>query len=181
MLGLLVERGIKSAATRGASTVHSAESLFGQSKPRMTFSCHASRITRCVACAIGVRMTDYMRSTREHPICPKCTGSHFASQCRLDPLVLAAIRTYAVAYRADGRGAASTRRHRYGGYVMNTYCESCGSTENLCVDHDHACCPGRRSCGKCVRGTLCQRCNKGIFGDDIYLMESKIQYLEDRA
>lgn len=27
------------------------------------------------------------------------------------------------------------------------------------LDHDHACCPGRRSCGKCVRGILCTTCN----------------------
>jgi hypothetical protein len=25
----------------------------------------------------------------------------------------------------------------------------------LSVDHNHACCPGSRSCGKCVRGLLC--------------------------
>lgn len=32
----------------------------------------------------------------------------------------------------------------------------------LCVDHDHSCCPGKKSCGKCIRGLLCGSCNKGI-------------------
>jgi hypothetical protein len=29
----------------------------------------------------------------------------------------------------------------------------------LAVDHDHACCPGERTCGTCTRGLLCKRCN----------------------
>lgn len=29
----------------------------------------------------------------------------------------------------------------------------------LDVDHDHDCCPGTYSCGKCIRGLLCRSCN----------------------
>lgn len=28
-----------------------------------------------------------------------------------------------------------------------------------CVDHDHACCPTEKCCGRCTRGFLCHRCN----------------------
>lgn len=47
------------------------------------------------------------------------------------------------------------------------------------VDHDHKCCPGKSSCGKCVRGALCQVCNQalGMFGDSQEVLESAIAYL----
>jgi len=46
------------------------------------------------------------------------------------------------------------------------------------VDHDHSCCPGRKMCGKCVRGLACGKCNTGIgmFDDD----PAKLRLAADR-
>jgi len=39
-------------------------------------------------------------------------------------------------------------------------CKLCRKRVNkFVVDHDHDCCSGRRSCGKCIRGLLCIPCN----------------------
>lgn len=65
------------------------------------------------------------------------------------------------------------------------------------IDHDHTCCPstpvrdknqkgfastgGRaKSCGKCVRGLLCTKCNTGLgmFEDNIQKLISAINYLQ---
>lgn len=47
------------------------------------------------------------------------------------------------------------------------------------VDHGHKCCPGQSSCGSCIRGLLCDRCNVvlGRMQDDIAILEKGIAYL----
>lgn len=52
-------------------------------------------------------------------------------------------------------------------------------TRRLDVDHDHRCCPGPYSCGRCVRGLLCNACNTGIgkLGDDPDRLLSAAAYL----
>lgn len=55
-----------------------------------------------------------------------------------------------------------------------------GATKHLSIDHDHACCPGPISCGKCVRGLLCGPCNRGVLGhlrDDPAALQRAIDYL----
>jgi hypothetical protein len=43
-------------------------------------------------------------------------------------------------------------------------CAICGRSDTrLTVDHDHKCCPEKaRSCGKCIRGLICNNCNLAI-------------------
>jgi hypothetical protein len=55
-----------------------------------------------------------------------------------------------------------------------------GTPLTLAVDHDHACCPGKKTCGTCIRGLLCKRCNQtlGLLNDNRDLLRSMIQYLD---
>jgi len=62
-------------------------------------------------------------------------------------------------------------------------CVICKKPENngkrLSVDHDHLCCLGAYSCGKCIRGLLCSRCNKtlGMVQDNPDYLNAMIEYL----
>lgn len=61
-------------------------------------------------------------------------------------------------------------------------CAMCETVEGaLAVDHDHACCPGPKSCGKCVRGLLCRRCNLGLglLRDSPGILMAGYKYLSD--
>lgn len=46
-------------------------------------------------------------------------------------------------------------------------CKACGGDDRLSVHHDHGCCGGGYSCGKCVVALLCFSCNlcAGVVGD----------------
>lgn len=63
-------------------------------------------------------------------------------------------------------------------------CKVCKEPEKqkrrLSVDHDHNCCSGASSCGKCIRGLLCFRCNAilGQLNDDIEILQNMINYLK---
>jgi hypothetical protein len=59
----------------------------------------------------------------------------------------------------------------------------CATGRMLAVDHDHACCPGEKSCGRCIRGLLCGSCNQGIgkFRDSPGRLRAAAAYLESHG
>lgn len=96
----------------------------------------------------------------------------------------------------------SRRANSHGKYIEATYnitaeqyeaiyiaqgsrCAICqratGATRKLAVDHDHSCCAGPTSCGKCVRSLLCKPCNRmlGHMRDDPEMAERAAEYLRN--
>lgn len=48
------------------------------------------------------------------------------------------------------------------------------------IDHDHSCCNGPHSCGKCIRGLLCGKCNRLLMysNDDSAILLNALTYLQ---
>lgn len=89
----------------------------------------------------------------------------------------------------DKRAAAS-RKHYYG-ITKEQFDEKMASQDSKCaicrrelerpdLDHSHACCPSKKSCGKCIRGILCRPCNTliGLAQESIEVLSNAIQYLK---
>ena len=60
----------------------------------------------------------------------------------------------------------------------------CSETTFLHIDHDHACCPTNdgKTCGKCIRGILCAKCNKaaGLLRDSPAIIRGLADYLSKK-
>lgn len=96
---------------------------------------------------------------------PRCATCHRAKR-KADKLKAHATRVVKVYGLSDGDYdllyEAQGRRCAWPG------CRATGEARKLAVDHDHRCCPGATSCGKCVRGLLCSPHNRqlGMNSDD---------------
>ena len=99
--------------------------------------------------------------------------------CKRAAAYRAANKEKIAAYRAVNKEkiAARTLRKRYGLSpdmlrclidMQHGCCAIDGCMEKPTrVDHDHACCPGQYTCGKCIRGVLCHRHNAALGGYEL--------------
>lgn len=97
----------------------------------------------CILCKfhLSTDKFSFNNNGRLYPRCIKCTTLY---------------RSYKISYRdyleiLESQGGV---------------CKICGKepegSYSLVVDHDHSCCPFQDTCGKCIRGLLCGKCNTGI-------------------
>jgi hypothetical protein len=100
---------------------------------------------------------------------------------------------YQMKYRSDElRGAYLRKKYLVTIEMFNEMakdgCQICGNTPKkmpLHIDHDHKCCRSEElTCGKCVRGVVCNRCNQtigkyenGLIRPDNPLLDKIAEYL----
>lgn len=131
----------------------------------------------CKDCKIEKPLSEFYKSVRDGP----WTKSYCKSCDKIR----------AVAYRKANREKINARanelapKYKYGisleqyQVLLDQGCEICGSKHRLQIDHDHSCCPGQKTCGKCVRGILCAKHNRmlGFVNDSVEELQKLIGYL----
>lgn len=141
----------------------------------------------CSKCGIVKDYTDYHKNKRRHDgiavWCKPCVNE-YSREWSKNPDVKKRSAQYALQryhsmsdeekkeYNSSGRRKGWHLKGQYNrdiDWYMKTLdeqgggCAVCGVKPDpnrfFSVDHDHSCCSGTRSCGGCVRGLLCMRCN----------------------
>lgn len=113
-------------------------------------------------------------------LCKSCNSKRAQEHAKKNPEMLKKrIRRYSIS-----QYGISYEKYEEMLLKQNNSCAICkinfnNIKNNPHIDHNHLCCPDKTSCGKCVRGLLCGKCNLflGLATDDIMFLESAIKYL----
>jgi hypothetical protein len=172
------------AFARGRARCRACVRLYQRQRYQRNKECGPLEITTkvCSRCHTTKATEDFYHSPS--------SANGYSSYCR------ACAKQHAVEYQAS-HPETRERKHarwmtRYG-LTPTTYqallnqqhgrCAICrclpSPHKRLAVDHDHACCPDQSSCGQCIRGLLCDRCNHGLgnFQDTISYLQNAMTYL----
>jgi hypothetical protein len=136
----------------------------------------------CKFCRVGTAIKSHANNKRKCSL-PECEKPHYAkTYCRVHYSRFIRLGTTEVKNQTvdvDGSYSASGRKiYTKESKIFKTYkmelseyreriakgCELCGDKpeRSLHIDHDHNCCSGTQTCGSCVRGIVCNGCNKAI-------------------
>jgi hypothetical protein len=136
-------------------------------------------VKRCNRCGIEKSVEDFYKSTRSKDgaqgYCKACDKIRRESPERMEAKRRSAWLWSLKRFSLTEEGYQQILEQQ------NGVCAICEKPDNikLAVDHDHACCDGDYSCGNCIRGLLCKRCNMAIslLGDDPHVMTRATSYL----
>ena len=134
---------------------------------------------RCVTCGETKRLSGfYRRGQWYRSSCIECIATQSAQWCVDNPERKRAMQRMAALLR---KYKITPERFEAMRAAQDNACPICGGPlpEIPCVDHDHSCCPGETSCGRCVRELLCRSCNTllGMAQDDVTTLVAAAAYL----
>lgn len=101
------------------------------------------RIFSCIACFKPYKYRDHYTNSRS--FCNKCKKEYDKLDRNFRQTLI------------NHRITLHNYRELESVYGKQCWLHKGGGT--ICVDHDHKCCPGQYSCGKCIIGLLCRNCN----------------------
>jgi hypothetical protein len=121
--------------------------------------------------------------TPDKKVCKKCnlelTSDKFYGRAHTKDGLSTRCRSCLVKASVSSRFKLSLEEYEL---LLSKGCDACGSFDGLCIDHDHSCCPGQVTCGKCLRGVLCNSCNTAEgFIKTIEQANGLIRYMKEKG
>lgn len=126
---------------------------------------------------------DMRKFNDEYKYCPRCEEYLLHKEFGVENGNNSPLKKRGYCLICETAGRHNLYKHEYL-EILNSQDNKCGvkgcDKKPSIIDHDHDCCSGKRSCGKCVRGILCVGHNIGMgnLGDNIEGLLSAAEYLK---